>query len=468
MDLWLSSLAAQVQLYLPRLISAIVLAIVAWVVAMIAKWVVDKALTAARVDQRYGKHVGTTPSGAPFSLTKTVSNTVFWLVILFFLPAILDELSLPGLFAPVQTMVNRVFAFLPNLFAAAVIFLVGLFVARVVQRVVTGLLSAAGVDRFAERIGIAKALGNQTFSGLLGAIVFLLILIPVLISALDALGIAAITGPASTMLNSILTALPNIFAAFLMLAIAFIVGRVIAELVTDLLTAAGFNMLLERMGFSRMPSASMASPIASPGMASSRPAAPGTPPAAQSPNMNAMLGNRTPAQIVGTVVLVAIMLFTAIEAMRLLGFVTLATMLAGVLTLMGMIALGLVIFGIGVYLSNLAYNAIRGSGSGQAELLAIAARIAILVLAGSMALRQMGLANEIVDLAFGLTLGAIAVAVALAFGLGGRETAARMLESWRAQMQAGPNAANRPTTPQGMRTNPAYGAGGGGGESDDK
>ena len=46
-----------------------------------------------------------------------------------------------------------------------------------------------------------------------------------------------------------------------------------------------------------------------------------------------------------------------------------------------------------------------------------------------MALRQMGLANENVDLAFGLTLGAIAVAVALAFGLGGRETAARMLES---------------------------------------
>jgi hypothetical protein len=265
-------------------------------------------------------------------------------------------------------------------------------------------------------------------------------------------------------LNSILTALPNIFAAFLMLAIAYIVGRVIAELVTDLLTAAGFNMLLERMGFSRMSAPNMASP----GMASPRPAASGTPPAAQSPNLNAMLGNRTPAQIVGTVVLVAIMLFTAIEAMRLLGFMTLATMLAGVLTLMGMIALGLVIFGIGVYLSNLAYNAIRGSGTGQAELLAVAARIAILVLAGSMALRQMGLANEIVDLAFGLTLGAIAVAVALAFGLGGRETAARLLESWRAQMQPGPNAANRPTAPQPFRTNPAFGTGGGGGESEDK
>jgi len=47
-----------------------------------------------------------------------------------------------------------------------------------------------------------------------------------------------------------------------------------------------------------------------------------------------------------------------------------------------------------------------------------------------MALRQMGLANEIVNMAFGLLLGAVAVAVALAFGLGGREVAARGLEEW--------------------------------------
>jgi hypothetical protein len=47
-----------------------------------------------------------------------------------------------------------------------------------------------------------------------------------------------------------------------------------------------------------------------------------------------------------------------------------------------------------------------------------------------MALRQMGIANDIVNLAFGLLLGAIAVSVALAFGLGSREIAARELEGW--------------------------------------
>lgn len=51
------------------------------------------------------------------------------------------------------------------------------------------------------------------------------------------------------------------------------------------------------------------------------------------------------------------------------------------------------------------------------------AQVAILVLAGALVLRQMGIANEIVNLAFGLLLGALAVVAALAVGLGEREVA---------------------------------------------
>ena len=42
----------------------------------------------------------------------------------------------------------------------------------------------------------------------------------------------------------------------------------------------------------------------------------------------------------------------------------------------------------------------------------------------------MGFANEIINLAFGITLGAAAVAVAIAFGIGGRDIAARKLDEW--------------------------------------
>jgi hypothetical protein len=49
-------------------------------------------------------------------------------------------------------------------------------------------------------------------------------------------------------------------------------------------------------------------------------------------------------------------------------------------------------------------------------------------------LRQMGLAEDIINLAFGLLLGSIAVATALAFGLGSREIAARHVERWIAAL----------------------------------
>ena len=96
----------------------------------------------------------------------------------------------------------------------------------------------------------------------------------------------------------------------------------------------------------------------------------------------------------------------------------------------GHIILGLVIFGLGLYLANLASKTIQSGGTAQADLLSRIARIAIILLAGSIALRYTGLANEIINLAFGLILGAIALALAISFGVGGRDLAARKLEDW--------------------------------------
>jgi hypothetical protein len=293
-------------------------------------------------------------------------------------------------------MTNKVLGFLPNIFAAGLILVVGWFIARIVQRIVTNLLAAIGADRLSEQVGLATVLGKQRLSGLLGLVVYVLILIPVLIATLDTLALEAITRPAANMLNTILGALPAIFAASLVVTIAYVVGRVVAGLVTNLLTDAGFNAILARLGLGKEPAE----------------------------------GERMPSEIVGYLVLVAILLFAAVEASRLLGFVLLADLVTQFTVFAGQVILGLIIFAIGLYLANLASKTVLASGVAQAGLLALAARVSILVLAGAMALRQMGLANEIINLAFGLLLGAIAVAVALAFGLGGREIAARELEEW--------------------------------------
>jgi hypothetical protein len=129
------------------------------------------------------------------------------------------------------------------------------------------------------------------------------------------------------------------------------------------------------------------------------------------------------------------MLFATIEAVRLLGFEVLANLIAEFMVFAGHVALGLVIFGVGLFLANLAARTIGASAAPQAQVLALAARGSIVVLAGAMALRQMGLANEIITIAFGLLLGSIAVAAALAFGLGCRGLAEEAMTQWTGKLK---------------------------------
>jgi hypothetical protein len=274
--------------------------------------------------------------------------------------------------------------------------LVGWFIARLVQRIVTNLLSVAGLDKLSERFGVQSFLGEQKLSGVTGWIVYLFVIIPVAIAALNALALDAITRPASDMLNLILGAIPNIFAAALVLAISFAIGRLVAPLITNVLTKVGFNKILPKLGVGKEPAE----------------------------------GQRTPAQIVGTIFLAAIMFFAAMEAASLLGFEMLGTLISGFLVFAGQVFLGLVIIAIGMYVANLAAALIRSSGVAQSGLLALVARVAILLLAGAMGLARMGLADSIIQLAFGLILGSVMVAAAIAFGIGGRDFAARQLETW--------------------------------------
>jgi len=387
--------------YLPRVLAAGVLLLAAWAVATVARRVVGVA--GSRFGERVGDEAGLEAGERP-ALGQALADAVYWLVFLLFLLPILDTLGLGGLLLPLQSLLDRVLRFLPSVLAAGVILAAGWFIARVVQRIATNLLAAMGADGLAGRLNLESVLGERKLSGLLGTIVYVLILIPVLISALNALQLDAVTRPASDMLAQVLEAVPAIFAAALLLGLAYVAGRLVATLLANVLTGAGFDGMLAKLGLTRSD-------------------APGT---------------RTPATVVGDLALVAVMFFASIEASRLLGFEALAGLLSSFVVVAGQVALGLVVFGVGLYLANVAASAVRTSGSAQASLLAMAARVSIIVLAGAIGLRQMGLANEIIELAFGLLLGSIAVAVAIAFGVGGRDLAARQLETWVKGMQSKP------------------------------
>ncbi|NQU09228.1 mechanosensitive ion channel [bacterium] len=392
----LNNMLARVFEFLPRVLGAGILLLLAWLLATILRRIMLGIMQRARLDDRLGEAVTTEPGKAP-PLSKTMADVVYWLVLLLFLPAVLDALGLEGPLEPVQAMMNQVSGFLPNVIGAVVIVLIGWFVAFLVRRVVTSLLAAAGVDRLLDRLGMSTSLGEMKLSGLIGLVVYIFILIPVVIMGLDALKLEAITQPASQMLGTFLAAIPNIFGAVLLLVIAIVVARLVAGLVTNLLQGVGFDQFPQKLGLSATAA-----------------------------------GSWKPSALVGTLVLAAIVLLATIEAAGLLEFTMLADLLKRFLEFAGHVLLGVVIFALGLLLANLVGKSLQeSSATNSSRWVPILARVAILLLAGAMALSQMGIADNIVNLAFGLLLGAVAIAIALAFGLGGRESAARLIEQWR-------------------------------------
>ena len=389
----LNAMLTQVFEFIPRLVGAVLLLVVAWLVANGMRLAVSRGIQAAKLDERLG--VEAKDQKTP--LSTSLGTIVYWLVFLLFLPAVLGALGLEGLLTPVKAMTQQFLAFLPNVFAAVVIVVLGWFVARVVQRVVTNLLGAVGTDTLSEKTGLAKALGETKLSHALGLVVQVLILIPVIVAALNALQLEAVTRPASNMLDVMLGAVPGILAAALILLFSYLVGRVVAVAASGLLAGIGFDSMLVHLGLTKKGPAE---------------------------------GEKTPSDIVGYVIIAIVMLFAALEAARALGFTAFAGLVAGFIAFAGNVLLGVVILSIGLWLANLAARAVEATGKPKAGTLAMIARVAILTFTTAVALRRMGLADEIVAVAFGLLLGSIAVAAALAFGLGGRDFAARKLDEW--------------------------------------
>ena len=404
---------------LPKLAKALIFLGIAWVLATVAKLAVSRAMRTFGVDERLNQQVGTAPSETPLLLSDTLANALYWFIFLLFLPSVLESLELQQALLPVNNLLNQILAAIPKILEAVLIGFVGWLLAQVVQRIVTNLLAAAGADSLGARFGISRSSGGQSLSWIIGTIVYVLILIPTAIAALNALDIQAISLPAIGMLNTILGALPNIFTAAIILAVAYFLGRWIGDLVTNILTGIGFNNVFSWLGMQskqplRLPSSSTDDLDAT---------------VLQEPPA------RTPSEFVGIVVQVGILLFAVVAATDVLRIPALTAIVSGIVLVAGKVLSGLVVFAIGLYLANLAFSLIASSGTRQARMLGQAARIAVIAFVGALALQQMGIGSDIVNLAFGLLLGAIAVGIALAFGLGGREIAADELRGWLASFK---------------------------------
>lgn len=199
--------------------------------------------------------------------------------------------------------------------------------------------------------------------------------------------------------------LPNLIAGLVLLLVGYIVGLVLAKVTRAIASRLGFDRFIARLGL-------------------------GEP-----------KGEDTASRFLGGAVLFFIMVATIMQTARLWDLTFVAVGLARFLAYLPHVVAAAFIFTVALFFGNWVRDRLmRGPAEGGAEggedrgmrlrVLPSAVRIGIIALGSFMALRELQIAPEIVNSAFIFIIAAVAVAAALAFGLGARDTAGRMAESW--------------------------------------
>jgi hypothetical protein len=118
--------------------------------------------------------------------------------------------------------------------------------------------------------------------------------------------------------------------------------------------------------------------------------------------------------------------FGLITALEKLEFSQLTNILDTVISYGGRILFGVIIIAIGMWIANLLTSTIA---KGSSVFVTSIVKMAIIAVFLAIGLRSMGIADEIVNLAFGITLGTVALTIVLSFGLGGREAAGKQMSN---------------------------------------
>ncbi len=383
---------------------AIVIVLVTWLVALLVKWAISKLVTKVPILQREGAD-----GQAVGQSIGTVGSLLVWL---FGLVGVLQVFTLESVLSPIQGLLQTIMEYLPNVIGAIFVFFIGFVIARIAKQLIEaavgminfGALTAKvkGVDPARSGAPAAPAADATTtgegapvpgtapapaesarVASVLANITFGVILIFVTIAALQVLGISAISNPAEQMLTLLLGAIPAIIAAVLILGIGYLIAKVVGTILESTLRGFGTDKAIAGLGITTA----------------------GTP----------------PSVILTRIAQVAVMVFFAIMAAQALDFPQVSLILNEVLALGGRVLFGGAIIAAGFLVAKILASTV---GGGTATTVV---RYATIVLFAAMGLKFMGIADSIITLAFGSLVVGGALAAALAFGLGGRDAAARKL-----------------------------------------
>lgn len=364
-----------------KAVAVVVILAVTWALAKAAKW------SFARLVDRVPLFRRAAASGE--SVGAALGRIIALFIWLFGLVAVLQAMGLNSVIGPVQGLIASFIAFVPKILGASIIFFVGGMIAKIVRDIVETALATVNFDKWANLGGAEAVTGNSAISKTIGTIVFILIIVPVGIAALDVLDIPSITGPAKAMLQMVLSAVPLIIGASLLLGLGYVIARWVGGMIEEVLPGLGFDRAVAAIGI--------------------------------------VPEGRSASGVIAAIVQVAILLFMGIAATRLLGFPELTRIVETVLDQGASVIFGAVLIAAGFILARVLRSLVAvAAGDGLAPALVHWLTVGLFVFIG---LKQMNIGGAIVDYAFGAIAVGSAVAFALAFGLGGRDAAARQLDS---------------------------------------
>ncbi len=334
----------------------------------------------------------TEADGTVTDLASPIAALVKAVLTIFVLIAVLEFFGLTNVLEPLKDMAAKFLGTVPNIIGAGVIGYAGWVIAKIVSQLV-GMALVKVDEQLAARTGNAEIKISKFGS----AFVFAIILLPIAVSALGVLNIPAISEPASEMIGKLMAAVPNIVGAAIILLVVYFVAKFVVFVLAGLLEGMNINALPGKLGIQGLFSESF-----------------------------------TPTRLVGGAIMFFSMLAAATAAVNVLQIDVISEVFSKILEFGGGLLIGGVILIVGNFLGTLAYDKLSaGANKGIAGI----ARIAILGLVLAMGLKAMGLADNIVNMAFGFTIGSAAVAAAIAFGLGGRDAAKTVADKWAAKIE---------------------------------
>lgn len=386
---------------LPLIGRAAVILLFSWLAARMLRRGVTVGLRRMHVDQRVAGE------GAPAerAFSEQVGLVTYWLVLAFGLAATVESLDFVPLSVPIRDALDRVIALLPAVGSALLILAGGGLLAWLSRRIVRSLLEAAGFDRLVRRIDVGRTLERVSPSALVGLAVMLFVLAEAAIAALDQLGLTRLSAPLAAALNQLAAALPDAGLGLLILLVGHLAGRLARRWVERLADELRLDAVLERIGVLRD--------------------AGDAPPA-------------TSSRVLGVAAYLLVLLVAAQQAFAAAGLAVWAAQVSALLAFaVERVAVAALIVLVGFALATQAQNHIVARGIGGAETTSWvggAARIMVLVFAFTMAIQHLGVAERFVTMAFGFAFGGLCLALALAFGLGGREITADILRRRLAEL----------------------------------